>query len=499
MSDKNSEHPDTPLVAAIDIGSNSCHLIVARIEHEELRPITRLKEKVQLGSGLDKDNNLTEEAIERGLACLRKLSQLCLNIDKKSIRIVGTSALRRAENSDFFVSQAEKILGLPVNIISGREEARLIYLGVAHTQSDDSGQRLVIDIGGGSTELIIGERFEPELLESLHLGCITYSMRYFQGGHLSEENFKAAYYSARIELLNIEQHYRQKGWSEAIGSSGTFKAITGAMQARGHHVMTRAGLAELRKELLSYKHLNGLSFNGIKPDRLNSLPGGLAITCAIFDSLDIESMSFSDGALREGLLYDTIGRNTHEDVRHRTLLGIQKRYCADSKQAARVRRHVTYLFSQTQHDWKLSDDEYETVKSAAMVHEIGLSISHNQFQQHGAYILRNTELLGFTARQQHYLTTLVRGHRRSVPLQLLSEFSGHESRQLLKLIILLRLAVLLNHQRTDYPTNYSVAVKCKQIQLTFPPEWLAQRPLVQANIEQEKASLARAGFTLEAE
>ncbi len=498
MSEIDTEQYDkTPLIAAIDLGSNSFHLIVARMDHGELRPVERIGEKVQLAAGLDEDNNLTEEAMERGLVCLRKLGQYCSDMADASIRVVGTNALRKARNSQEFAQRAEAILGHPVDIIAGREEARLIYLGVAHTQSDDHDRRLVVDIGGGSTEFIIGERFEPRLLESLHMGCVTWTNQYFPDGKISARQFDEAYYSARLELLNIEHEYRAMGWQETIGSSGSIKSIHNILTERGHDAITPEGLNQLKKELLRYKHVNRISFAGLKPERVSIFPGGLAILCAIFDSLKIKRMSFSEGALREGLLYDMAGRSGHEDVRKRTMKAMQKRYHVDKKQSRRVKQHLKGFLENARNNWQLTDEDSQLVLSAAMVHEIGLDISHTQFHRHGAYILRNADLLGFNKRQQHHLSMLVRGHRRSLPLQALFQMSKGECHRLLKLMALLRIAILLNHQRSDYLPEYSFRVSGRKITLEFPEGWLDKNPLTQTDFEQEQQCLSRAGYRLE--
>ncbi|MCL6270855.1 exopolyphosphatase [Sansalvadorimonas sp. 2012CJ34-2] len=498
MSELDTEQYDnTPLVAAIDLGSNSFHLIVARMDHGELRPVERLGEKVQLAAGLDEDNNLTEEAMQRGLSCLRKLGQYCAGMNDTSIRVVGTNALRKAKNAHEFARRAHAVLGHPVDIIAGREEARLIYLGVAHTQSDDHDKRLVVDIGGGSTEFIIGERFEPKLLESLHMGCVSWTKQYFPDGKITARQFDEAYYSARLELLNIEHEYRDLGWEEAIGSSGSIKSICNVLIERGHDAITPKGLEQLRKELLRYKHVDRIAFTGLKPERVSIFPGGLAILCAIFDSLKIKRMSFSEGALREGLLYDMVGRSGHEDVRKRTVKAIQKRYHADKKQARRVKQTLKTFLENAQSNWDLTDEDCELLLSAAMVHEIGLDISHTQFHRHGAYILRNADLLGFNKRQQQNLSMLVRGHRRSLPLQSLFQMPKEECHRLLKLMALLRLAILLNHQRSDYLPEYDFSVSGRRITLEFPKGWLEKNPLTQADFEQEQQYLTRAGYRFE--
>ena len=491
-----SQINDSPLIAGIDLGSNSFHLIVARMDHGELRPVERIGEKVQLAAGLDENNNLTEEAMERGLECLRKLGQFCADMPSENIRIVGTNALRKAENSEEFAQRAEKVLGHPIDIIAGREEARLIYLGVAHTQSDDSDRRLVVDIGGGSTEFIIGEKFEPRLLESLHMGCVSWTKKFFNDGKITERQFNEAYYAARLELLNIEHSYRALGWTDAIGSSGSVKSIHTILSERGYDSITRDGLEELKQELLRCKSVRRIAFSGLKPDRVSIFPAGLAILCAIFDSLKIENMSFSEGALREGLLYDMVGRSNHEDVRSRTLKAMQARYHADAKQANRVNEQLGTMFKAARDEWKLNDSDYYLLHSAALVHEIGLDISHTQFHRHGAYILRNVDLLGFTNREQLNLAMLVRGHRRSLPLHNLYNLPRKECQRLLQLMILLRLAILLNHQRADTVPAYSLNITGKQINITFPENWLADNPLSNADLEQEKRYLDKAGYLL---
>ncbi|WP_281645850.1 exopolyphosphatase [Parendozoicomonas sp. Alg238-R29] len=499
MSRPTTEQTDNaPLIAAIDLGSNSFHLIVAREDHGELRPVERLGEKVQLAAGLDSNNNLTEDAMERGLACLRKMAQYCAAMPKKSIRVVGTNALRKAQNSQEFVRRAEAVLGHRVDIIAGREEARLIYLGAAHTQSDDTERRFVADIGGGSTEFIIGERFEPKILESLHMGCVVWTRKYFADGKITARQFDEAYYGARLELLNIEQSFRNLGWQDAIGSSGSIKSVYTILAERGHEGITREGLMMLKKELLACKRTDRISFQGLKPERVNIFPGGLAILCAIFDSMKINSMSFSEGALREGLLYDMIGRNNHEDVRNRTLKAIQKRYHVDTAQADRVSRQLGHLLQEAKQTWGLSDGDCQLALSAAMVHEIGMDISHTQFHRHGSYILRNADLLGFNKRQQQSLAMLVRGHRRSLPLQSLFQLPRQECQRLLKLVILLRIAILLNHRRSDkHLPEYIFKASGTSLTITFPEGWLDNHQLTAADFEQEQGYFIRAGYRLE--
>lgn len=485
-----------PLVAAIDLGSNSFHMIVARQDHNEIRPVKRLGKKVQLTAGINEQGLLTVEAMERALSCLREFAEYLDGMESVNIRIVGTSALRKAKNSHTFIRLAEQELGHPIDIIAGREEARLIYLGVAQTYSDDNDRRLVVDIGGGSTEFIIGQRFEPRLLESLHMGCVTYTQQYFSNGNLNTKHFRKAYYGARLELMHIEKNYRSEGWTEAIGSSGSIKSVHNILAERGINRITRDGLEQLKSDVLKLRKIEDVHFPGLKSERATIFPASLAILTAIFDSLAIDAMDYSDGALREGVLYDLLGRKSHENVRERTISALMTRYHADEEQARRVSKHATLLFRQVADDWKLTDTDLKLLQGAALLHEIGLDISHIQSHRHGAYIIQHSDLLGFSSREQQQLALLVRGHRRSLPLQSLYQLSRTECTLLLRLMILLRLAILLSHIRTDCFPSIQLQVEDWQITLTFLEDWLDKRPLTKTNIEHEQEYLQRAGYQL---
>ena len=491
-----SDRNNPSLVAAIDLGSNSFHMIVARVDQGEIRPVERLGEKVQLASGLAKDGNLSEEAMNRGLNCLAQFAQYVKGRSFKAIRVVGTNALRKANNSDEFVRRAAEILPYPIEIIAGREEARLIYLGVAQTQSDDNDRRLVVDIGGGSTELVVGERFEPRLLESLHMGCVTYNDRFFIGGHLSPECFQSAYYAARLELLNIERAYRELSWEDAIGSSGSIRTISTILLAMGEgDVITRSLLNKLRDELLTFNRTDRIRFPGLKPERQAIFPAGLAILSACFDAFDIDQMHYSDGALREGVLYDTLGRDRHEDVRGRTLSALMQRYHVDIENAEAICKHALQCFSMVVDDWGLREQDRELLSWASMVCTVGLDISHSQYHRHGAYLIHHSDLMGFSKEQQRKLALLVRGHRRSIPRTLID--SDDEHSRLLKLTILLRIAIVLNHIRSsDNVFTYTLKASHKKLEVYFPEKWLKAHPLTAANFERERIDHIRVGYWL---
>ena len=488
------------MLAAIDMGSNSFHMVVARLVHGEIRTLEKMGEKVQLGAGLDEFNRLTEEAQERALACLRRFAQRLRGMPPEAVQVVGTNALRVARNAHQFMNRAEEVLGYPVEIIAGREEARLIYLGVSHTLSDDQGRRLVIDIGGGSTEFIIGERFEPLVLESLHMGCVSFRNRYFPDGKITRRQMDKAITHAEQELLNIRQHYRNMGWQSAVGSSGSIKAIANVLASLKvtDGTITRAGMQELRKRLVDMGKTEKLGDLGVRADRQNIFPAGFAILMGAFRSLDIEEMSFADGALREGLLYDIVGRIRHEDVRERTISALQERYHVDQAHGAAVEATAVAAWEQVADTWNLdtANDE-EVLRWACRLHEIGLTISHSQYHKHGAYLLRYSDLPGFSQQFQRDLATLVRGHRRKFAPAIFEGLDPDDQIRLRYLCVLVRLAVLLQHARDlEPPPDFRLQAGSDKLTVSFPKGWLDDRPLTLADLENERDYLAKQDFTL---
>lgn len=488
------------MLAAIDMGSNSFHMVVARLVHGEIRTLEKMGEKVQLGAGLDQYNRLTEEAQTRALECLSRFAQRLQGMPPEAVQVVGTNALRVARNAHQFMNRAEEVLGYPVEIIAGREEARLIYLGVSHTLSDDIGRRLVIDIGGGSTEFIIGQRFEPQELESLHMGCVSFRNRYFPDGKITRRQMDRAVTHAEQELLNIRQHYRNVGWQSAVGSSGTIKAIASVLATLKitDGTITRAGMLELRKRLVDMGKTDKLGDLGVRSDRQSIFPGGFAILMGAFQSLGIEDMTFADGALREGLLYDIVGRIQHEDVRERTISALQERYHVDQAHGAAVEATAVAAWEQVADQWGLrtATDE-EVLRWACRLHEIGLTISHSQYHKHGAYLLRYSDLPGFSQQFQRDLATLVRGHRRKFAPAIFEGLDPEDVSRLRRLCILVRLAVLLQHPRNmEPPPEFRLEPGNDKLTVTFPDGWLDDRPLTLADLKNERDYLSRQDFTL---
>ncbi|MFY3775876.1 MULTISPECIES: exopolyphosphatase [Pseudomonadota] len=489
------------VLAAIDMGSNSFHMVVARLVHGEIRTLEKMGEKVQLGAGLDQYNRLTEEAQERALACLGRFAQRLKGMPPEAVQIVGTNALRVARNAHQFMTRAEEVLGYPVEIIAGREEARLIYLGVSHTLSDDIGRRLVIDIGGGSTEFIIGQRFEPQELESLHMGCVSFRNRYFPDGKITKRQMDKAVTHAEQELLNIRQHYRSVGWQSAVGSSGSIKAIASVLATLKitDGTITLAAMQELRKRLVDMGKTEKLGDLGVRSDRQSIFPAGFAILMGAFQSLGIRDMAFADGALREGLLYDIVGRIQHEDVRERTISALQERYHVDQEHGAAVEETAVAAWQQVADAWGLNTaaDE-EVLRWACRLHEIGLTISHSQYHKHGAYLLRYSDLPGFTQQFQRDLATLVRGHRRKFASAIFEGLDPEDIARLRYLCVLVRLAVLIQHPRNmELPPAFTLTAHKDKLVLEFPEGWLDDRPLTLADLENERDYLAKQDFVLE--
>jgi exopolyphosphatase/guanosine-5'-triphosphate,3'-diphosphate pyrophosphatase len=488
------------LVAAIDLGSNSFHMIVARLHDGDFQIVDRLREMVRLSAGMDDSHQITEEAQTRAIECLQRFSQRLQGVPASWVRTVGTNTLRSADNAQEFIQQAEQALGYPIEIISGIEEARLIYLGVAHNIAADSSQRLVVDIGGGSTEVIIGESFSPMCLESLYMGCVTMTQQFFPNGHVSPEAMKKAEIAARVELEPITSIFKQAGWNITIGASGTVRAIEKCVRESGwsEHGISRSGLKKLIKSIGAANHVSELNIKGLAPERAPVLPGGAAILYGLFKALGIEHMEVSNGALREGLLHDLLGRIHHEDVRSRSVLNLAKRYHVDLKQSSRIEHTAQYCVNQIADAWQL--DSYEAVQWlmwAAQLHETGLNIAHSHYHKHGAYIIENADLSGFTRQEQYFLSLLVRAHRRKLSVALFKSLPGKKSQLMIQLAVIFRLCVLLHRSRTHKPLpEFTLQATKHTLALQFPQDWLEGHPLTQADLEQEAAWLRSLEFEL---
>jgi len=416
------------------------------------------------------------------------------------VRVVGTNALRVAKNSDQFITRAQKVLGHPIDIVAGREEARLIYLGVSHTLADDKGKRLVIDIGGGSTEFIVGERFEPLVMESLHMGCVAFALKYFPKETISEKAFDAALVAAHQELLPVRKLFKKSGWQNAVGSSGSIKAIQTVLDACGlaDERITLDGLYQLRRRVLKVRRAADLTLPGLEAQRQGIFVPGLAILTAAFEALEISEMRYSVGALREGALYDLIGRSTHEDVRDRSVQALMARNHVDEGQAKRVAQTALKLFAQAQRAWQLDDNDRDLLRRAALAHEIGLDISHSNYHKHGAYLLQHADMAGFSRQEQKVMATLVRAHRRKVGIEHFADFRPAQRDRLLRLAMLLRLACILHHGRSEKRLPpLALKVSAHGMTLRVPAAWAEKRSLALADLAQESDYLRAVGYWLE--
>ena len=506
--------------AALDLGSNSFHLIVAYGHGDRLQVVDRHKEMVRLAAGLKADNTLSAAVAARAIACLKRLGQRIRDLPAGNVRVVGTNTLRKAHNSQDFVVAAERALGHRVEIISGREEARLIYLGVSHSLEpieDSAETRLVVDIGGGSTELILGRQFQPHLMESLYMGCVSMSEAFFGDGRLREQQLRAAENAARQELEVVEAIYRARGWDTAIGASGTILAIHDAiLELTGERGITHDGLDELKAYLLKKGAVGDAGLDAIDAQRAPVFAGGLAITAAVVEALGIDSMTVSDGALREGLLHDLLGRVHAHDIRETTVADLMHRYHVDARHARRVAGAVARILEQV--SWDLAENlagkpivpngsgttdgdgganvvpgslsgaaAARLLRWAALLHEIGMDIAHSQYHKHGGYLLDNMDLPGFSRSEQHNLSMLVRSHRRKFPVEELEGSPG-----LIALCVLLRLAVVLHRGRAEntLPAFWVAPTGSGEIRITFPRKWLAEHPLTKLDLEQESEYLS---------
>ena len=492
--------PLTKPYAAVDLGSNSFHMIVANYVDGRLQVVDRIKEMVRLASGLNDSLSLSEESILTAITCLQRFGQRIREIPQINVRAVGTNTLRKARNGPEFLQRARQALGHPIEIISGREEARLIYLGVAHSVYDETDKRLVVDIGGGSTELIIGKGFNPYYMESLHMGCVSISQQFFPEGIITSKKMRKAVLAARQEIEAIEATYKKLSWDQALGSSGTILSIYDVVKAQSwsDSGITLRSLLSLNDSLIATGKVDEINFDGLSDQRKPVFAGGVAILTGIFESLEIDYMNVSDGALREGLLHDLIGRAHNEDTRDKTIADIAVRYSVDGEQAARVKKTAHNFYEQLRACWMLNDEvDLKLLLWSTEIHEIGFSIAHVHYHRHGAYLIANSDLAGFSRQDQTRLATLVQNHRRKFLRDTISLSVEDNPEKIKYLCILLRLAVLLNRSRfyTALPV-IRIKAETNSIKLKFPKNWLETHPLTLADLETEYTYLLDAGFTL---
>ncbi|HEX4918136.1 MAG TPA: exopolyphosphatase [Limnobacter sp.] len=488
------------LIASVDMGSSSFRMIVARVEElngqSQIYVIDSLREPVRLGAGLDANKNLDEPSQARALAALQRFGERLRSFEPHQVRAVATNAVRVARNAADFITRAEAALGFPIDVISGVEEARLVYCGVAHQLPIGQGKRLVVDIGGGSTEFIIGEDYEPQAMESLYIGCVSTAQAYFADGSISGRAMKNAIMAARKEVAVLRRQILDMGWTHAIGSSGTARALAEICVSNGftEHGMSADALGRIREHVVQAGHLDTITLQGLKVDRLPMMPGGLAVMSAVFEELEIEQMEVTDGALRQGLLYDMLGRQHNEDMREITVAQFVHRYKIDMPHAAKVQELAELLFKQLCKQLPMLKEQLPMLRWAAMLHEIGLSIGHNGHHKHAAYILGNADMPGFSKREQGVLSTWVLAHNGK--LGKVSNLALAPTQWVAPMC--LRLATLfLRRREVEALPDIRVKLLEQGLQLSAPRQWLQTHPLTQYGLETEVEQWERIGLHLE--
>ncbi len=484
-------------LAAVDLGSNSFRLQIVRVTEGGLFPIDSLKDTVRLGAGLLPNGNLDDAVAARALACLARFGERLRGFKPDRVRVVGTNTLRVANHAEAFIAQAEALLGFPIEIIAGREEARLIYLGAAHSLPLSPEKRLVVDIGGGSTEFIIGQGMQALRTESLTMGCVSYSLRFFPDGRMTRSRFRDAELAARDQVQRIARDFSPEHWQCAIGTSGTARSLRDILEQSdfSEEGITLEGMERLRHELIKIGQMQDVTLKGLREDRAPVLPGGLAIMLAVFEELQVQRMGLTLGALRDGVLYDLLGREEACDPRAKTVDFMMRRYHVEAAQATRVAR-LAQRFYAALAPYPADSEHERELAWAAQLHEVGLDISHSGFHKHAAYIVENSDMPGFSRREQQRLATLIMAQRGSLT-KLANRVGIDES--LWPAILSLRLAALLSRSRRDpdFPATFMASSDSGHVfRLVFEPDWLKQHPLTATALAEEAVRWKDIGFEL---
>jgi len=493
---------DGDLLAAVDLGSNSFHLVVARYTLGQLRIVDRIKETVRMADGLDGNGGLRPDVAARALDCLARFGQKLRSVPPARVRAIATNSVRQLRNPQAFLLPAETALGHGIEVVAGREEARLCYLGVAYDHPPRA-RRLVIDIGGGSTEFIIGEGLQPIERESLQMGCVATTKRFFANGRMSRKRWKDAQLEMAAEFQQFAVLYRQLGWKETFGSSGTIKAIgeiCEAMKLAKGGLVTDIALAALGESLQEADALADIRLPGLSSDRQPVIVGGVLVLTTAFEALGLRRLNVSESAMREGILLDLIGRAGNDDPREDSVNAIMARYAVDAAQAERVEATALALFDQVDADWGLEPPDRQMLRWAARLHETGLAIAHSQYHVHGAYVLENSDVAGFSRTEQQFLATLVRNHRRAIKLTSFESLPDRLAPAAQRCALLLRLAVLLHRAHEDGKVpGLKLRLALGEMQVKVAKRWLDAHPLTRADLETEREHLADIGMRLEVE
>jgi exopolyphosphatase/guanosine-5'-triphosphate,3'-diphosphate pyrophosphatase len=484
-------------LAAADLGSNSFHLAIGRVDGEQIYPLDSIKETVRLGTGLTTERTLDAEAQERALKALKRFSERLAGMPREAVRVVGTNALRVAKNAKAFLREAEGALGFPIEVIPGREEARLIYVGVVHSLPLAPHNRLVIDIGGGSTEFIVGNKLRVKAMESLYMGCVSYTQRFFPDGKVDKKAMKRAELAAREQLQPHAARFAKVGWRETVGSSGTARSIAEILQKNGQAEtgISARGLAWLRDSLIEAGDFKKLAIPGLREDRVPVIAGGVAVLSGIFDELELDAMTVADGALRDGVLWDLLGRVHHRDIREVTVDQFARRYHVDLPQARRVAGLAQALRAQLAAEDAALERLGDFLDWAAKLHEIGISIAQGAYHKHSAYILANADMPGFSRQEQGWLSNLVLAQRGKLS-KMRAAFD--DDPRLAALALCLRLAVIFHRsRRTLELPRIRLTRRERDWRFEVEEAWLRRHSLIDVALEHEKQEWESVGYELE--
>ncbi len=489
----NDSAAEPEILAAVDLGSNSFHMVVARFDHGQLTVVDRLREMVRLADGLDENNHLNADSCERALACLSRFGERLRSIHAHRVRVVGTNTCRKVSESSDFLDEAESLLGHPVEVISGIEEARLIYHGASNSLPPADGAQLIVDIGGGSTEIIRGHGFVPEYLQSLSMGCVVISNQFFANQKLTPRRFEKARLAAKLELAPIKSRIGKLKSVRCVGTSGTIRAARNVLRAmEGENTqLSLAGVEGLIQKMIAAEKISRLNLPGLSELRKPVFPGGVAILAEVMSSLGMKRMIVADGSLREGILHDLVGRLSDEDARVRTVRAMEARFNVDVAQADRVETTALSFLEQVVKPWGLAAaDSRDLLGWAARLHEMGLDIAHSQYHRHGAYLLEHADMPGFPRSEQRILARLVGAHRRGFSRKSFCDIAKKRQLEIMRLAVLLRLAVLFNRSRkADDFRRLRLKANDQQLTIRLPADWLADNPLTFADLRAERNRL----------
>ena len=492
---------DRDLFAAIDLGSNSFHLIVARYEHEQLHIIDRLKDMVRLAGGLNERGQLDPEVRQNALASLARFGQRIAAVPSAQIRAVSTQTFRRLANPTAFLVVAETALGYPIDIISGREEARLVYLGVSQGMPPADGHRLVIDIGGGSTEIVVGESLEAIHAESLPFGCVSLTRRAFTDGRITQARWQSAMQDILAELQPYVPKFRSSGWNQAVGSSGTVRAVSSiisGLNPGASDSIRSDDLVRIKEQVLQSGHFDQIALPGLSERRRPVIAGGLLILETLMSALGVDQLDVSPFALREGVLHELIGRPERRDPRERTVSGMAQRYQVDEAQAARITGWVGSALEQIAENWSLQQPHAELLHWTCQLHEIGLSIAHDRFPEHTGYILEHADMPGFGRLEQQLMAVVASLQNGRIDPGRFDRLPARLQRPARGMLALLRLATTLFRARSDAQNcDFALLTHGNQLELQLPEDWLASHPLTRRDLETERKQLKKLGIDLQ--